>query len=93
MRRSREDRMSQKEYEAFVRKYHEDEDFSDIINIEHWDPKNHPRMLRGHRAKQFKPFLVTSQKARILERKKKRLEATGDEYEVGYRFDEQNDPY
>lgn len=62
-------------------------DYSDIINIEHWNPKNHPRMTVKHRAKQFKPFdfsgLVKSRKRIVSE-----LEKNDGDYEKGFLFDD-----
>ncbi len=38
------------------------DDYSDIIDLEHPDPKYHPRMLQYKRAAQFQPFLVKGQR-------------------------------
>lgn len=37
-----------------------EKDYSDIISLPHWEPKNHPRMPMASRAAQFAPFSALS---------------------------------
>ena len=36
------------------------EDFEDIINLPHWNPRRHPRMPHESRAAQFAPFAAVT---------------------------------
>ena len=78
--------------EKFATKVAEKKDYSDIMDI-HWEPKNHPRMQQKHRAKQFKPFLITSQKNQIIDNMKLNDNTTEINYEMELKFDEQDNLY
>jgi len=36
------------------------EEYEDIINLPHWEPRTHPRMPRESRAAQFAPFAAVT---------------------------------
>lgn len=36
------------------------EEYEDIINLPHWEPRTHPRMPRASRAAQFAPFAAVT---------------------------------
>ena len=44
-------------------------DYSDIINHPHYEPKNHPRMPRLSRAAQFAPFAALTGYEEVIEKK------------------------
>jgi len=49
--------------------------YDDIINLPHYDPKRHPRMFMRNRAAQFAPFAaVSGHDAAIQEADRKKLE-------------------
>lgn len=43
------------------------EDYSDIINLPHPEPKNHPRMPMEQRAAQFAPFAALTGYEAVIE--------------------------
>ncbi len=55
--------------------------YDDIIDLPHYEPKNHPRMLPYKRAAQFMPFLPLNGYTDILEQKDGR---TKKHYEMKY---------
>ena len=45
--------------------------YEKIINLEHYEPKNHPRMSREARAAQFSPYAALSGFDKVIEHTEK----------------------
>ena len=56
-------------------------EYDDIIDLPHYEPKYHPRMLPYKRAAQFKPFMPFHGYDELLKEEERKIE---EQFEVKY---------